>query len=205
MANIYQQVPMFYIDYEAQFLLWQIYQSRQRYLSDYKEITEVSQQKLRKIQEHYRLLEIERRKLAENQASAPAPAIPSPSREAIPKVSVELASSVVNLPQVEEIPSPIGEIKPQESVLPVEDIPPVEVVISLDPELASSISPPAGESENQILPKVSASDYVLVLRERLPLTISFTLSTKSVMALGDKMIGLVGAFPFDPGLPPLLC
>ena len=172
MANIYQQVPMFYIDYEAQFLLWQIYQSRQRYLSDYKEITEVSQQKLRKIQEHYRLLEIERRKLAENQASAPAAAIPSPSREAIPKVSVELASSVVNLPQVEEIPSPIGETEPQESVLPVEDIPPVEVVISLDPELASSISPPAGESENQILPKVSASDYVLVLmRSRMMLVL----------------------------------
>ena len=107
-----------------------------------------------------------------------------------------------------KLPEVLAPLPASEIISPVEIVSEVDEeqvpALSSDPSSASLsevVSPPFGESVViQILPKVSASEWELVLEEKWLLTISFTLSTKAVIALADKVRGRVGGFPFDPGL-----
>ena len=107
-----------------------------------------------------------------------------------------------------KLPEVLAPLPASEIISPVEIVSEVDEeqvpALSSDPSSASLsevVSPPFGESVViQILPKVSASEWESVLEEKWLLTISFTLSTKAVIALADKVRGRVGGFPFDPGL-----
>ena len=105
-----------------------------------------------------------------------------------------------------KLPEVLAPLPASEIISPVEIVSEVDEeqlsVLSSDPSSASlSVSPPLGESEIQILPKVSVSEWVLVLEKRLLQATQFPfVSTKAVMALVDTIRGRVGGFPFDPGL-----
>lgn len=105
-----------------------------------------------------------------------------------------------------KLPEVLAPLPASEIISPVEIVSEVDEeqlsVLSSDPSSASlSVSPPLGESEIQILPKVSVSEWVLVLEKRLLQATQFPfVSTKAVLALVDTIRGRVGGFPFDPGL-----
>ena len=105
-----------------------------------------------------------------------------------------------------KLPEVLAPLPASEIISPVEIVSEVDEeqlsVLSSDPSSASlSVSPPFGESVViQILPKVSFSEWELVLEKRLLQATPPNVSTKAVMALVDTIRGRVGGFPFDPGL-----